>query len=473
MGGLKAWARAGLLAAALMSSAAAQEVVFEVYPPEARVFRQGGDPNPIPVPQRREGDKILVDMTGQYNSKDQVTVIVSTFDPANPQAELTREEWRQDYTTASMATAKPAVYLAPLSYWKRLLDPPRYWPGGLLAGVLLGVVGAAGALVYVMRRYSTLLTDRAAAQRASVLRDAGAEYEREFGNWLIVGKIGSGGMGEVLKAFPKNDVRRDSMVAIKLRAKFDNAQASKELTERENDERARFRIETKVLCNLNHPGIVKVHDFGEIDGQDYYAMELVAGENLQSYLDRNPRPAYREVRDLFSQMLSIVAFAHEKGVLHRDLKPLNILREPTGRLKVIDFGLARDQNQTVAYTQVGMPFAGSLEYMDPRVSLQMFGKIAPVSSDQGTDQFALGGILFLMLTGQPSIELPQDLDPAGLIPVLTRISEPRPTPRTYRPDLPEPLERVVMKMQAVRVEDRYGSVQEALDDFTAAIAPYV
>lgn len=491
MGGLRRLARAGLVVAVLAwgTPAVAQEVTpsptpettpiiatFHVYPPEARVFKQGGDPKPIPVRQVRKGGQIVADLTNEFGSNGQVTVIASVFDPRPEHRDdkLTREEWKRDFTTASILTSdKEEIYLAPLNYWERLLDPPRYWPGRLMAIVFLALGGTVGVTVYSVKRYLDNRTRRTAAERASILRDAGAEYEREFGNWLIVGKIGSGGMGEVLKAFPKDNISRDSLVAIKLRSKFDGATASKELVEKENDERARFRIETKVLSNLNHPGIVKVYDFGEFEGQDYYAMEMVQGENLQSYLDRNPRPSFKEVRDLFSQMLSIVAFAHEKGVLHRDLKPLNILREPSGRLKVIDFGLARDQNQTVAYTQVGMPFAGSLEYMDPRVSLQMFGKAAPVPSDQGTDQFALGGILFLMLTGRPSIDLPSDLDPSGLIPVLMKISEPRPSPRTLRPDLPEELERVVMTMQAVRVEDRYASLEEALADFTGAVARYV
>lgn len=276
-------------------------------------------------------------------------------------------------------------------------------------------------------------------------------------------------MGEVLRAFPADDIRRESMVAIKMRGTFDPEGATKDLVERETEDRDRFLIETRVLAGLDHPGIVKLYDWGIYDGRDYYVMELVKGESLQAYLERNPRPSFPEIRTLFSQMLDVMIFAHEKGVLHRDLKPLNILREDDGKLTIIDFGLARDQNRTVAYTQQGMPLAGSFEYMDPRVALQMFAKIEATSSDQGTDQFALGGILFLMLTGEPSIVLPEDVDNQNLVKILMEIGEPRRSALALRPDLPPGLDAVVSKMLAVDVEERYGNLKEAKAAFLEAI----
>mgnify|MGYP003376604252 CR=1 FL=1 len=426
---------------------------------------------PIQINASHPG-RVMVRVQGQSSDFQEISSTVPAVFQAKPGERVDirvagRGSWWADWTGEQQGCTGPSnvtVRLEKTPAWKRL-------------SALAGLLGLAGLLAAFGRKLVARRADRALAAvlrgRQQLLESVGAEYERILGRWLIVGKIGSGGMGEVLRAFPADDVRMDSMGAIKLRAKFDQAQATKDLSDREKDERARFAIETKVLCTLKHPGIVKVYDWGEIDGRDYYAMELVQGENLQSYLERHPRLSYREVRDLFAQALTVVGFAHDQGVLHRDLKPLNILREPNGRLKVIDFGLARDQNQTVAYTQVGMPFAGSLEYMDPRVAMQMFGKITPTPSDQGTDQFALGGILFLMLTGRPSIELPEELDAQGLLPVLTKIAEARPSPRTYRPDLPEELEKVVMTMQAVNVEDRYTSLDEAKEVFVQAIARHV
>jgi tRNA A-37 threonylcarbamoyl transferase component Bud32 len=457
--------------ALLFVPARAQTVTFEVYPQDAVISYQapspaaGQAPGPPLEPLGFAGQPI--DLSEKFDHRNILSVVVHTTDSS-------REPWKRTYTRHELSDGeKIPVFLHPRTWPYYLGDPVRYWPASFTVAVLASITAAGLAGWAGVTRLQVLRLRRAAQARAQVLEKVGAEYEREFGRWLIVGKLGSGGMGEVLKAFPRDSLALDSLVAIKMRAKFDEKRATQELKEREKEERARFAIETRVLCNLNHPGIVKVYDWGEIDGQDYYAMELVDGENLQSYLESHPRLSYAEVRDLFSQMLTVVGYAHRMGVLHRDLKPLNIIREPNGRLKVIDFGLARDQNRTVAYTQVGMPFAGSLEYMDPRVPQQMFSRTPPTPSDQGTDQFALGGILFLMLTGHPSIDLPDELDAQGLLPVLARIAEPRPSPRVFRPDLPEELEQVVMTMQAVKVEDRYSSLEEALEAFSAAIARYV
>ena len=357
-----------------------------------------------------------------------------------------------------------SVYLHPKNKLLYLTDFPFYLPKTFALTCLV----AFGGLLFGIRRAFDV---KEARRRASVLAEAKMEYEREFGQWLVIGKIGSGGMGEVLRAFPKDDIRKEKMVAIKLRTGLDVKDPTPELLERDAEDLRRFRTETKVLVNLDHHGIVKIYDWGTHEGRDYYVMDIVDGESLQSYLDRTPKPPLDEVRSLFVQLLEAMNFAHEKGVLHRDLKPLNVLRDKQGHLTVIDFGLARDQNQTVAFTQMGMPFVGSLEYMDPRVSLQMFAKITPTPSDQGTDQFALGSILFLLLTGQPAIELPAELGPQGIVPVLMQISEPRRSSREFRPELPDELHKVVETMLEVEVEKRYPDLKSARDAFVRAIDP--
>lgn len=456
----------GLLGATLVfgSPAWARDVLlkFDVYPKNAKVFYQGSDPNrPIPL-ERFDEPK---NRHSVFEGRGPVTFIAEAPDRKRwegtfPESQFDNPKFQADPTFS--------IILEPTTLRGQVKDFFHFHPG-LVAGIGLLAAFAGGLLVRLGLRKRA---DRAELSRQDLLKELGAEYERPFDKWVIVGKVGSGGMGEVLRAFPQDDIRRESMVAIKMRGSFDPEGATRDMVERESEDRDRFLIETKVLAGLDHPGIVRLYDWGIHEGRDYYVMELVKGESLQAYLERHPLPPFGEVRTLFSQMLDVMIFAHEKGVLHRDLKPLNILREPDGKLTIIDFGLARDQNQTVAYTQAGMPLAGSFEYMDPRVSLQMFAKIEATSSDEGTDQFALGGILFLMLTGKPSIDLPEDLDNQNLVQVLMQIGEPRPSARSLRRDLPEELDAVVAKMLAVDGEERFANLKEAKVAFLDAIRPH-
>lgn len=444
-----------------------QFVVFDVYPKKAVISRTAGNDdslNDIKAP----GDPIdLSKMTDQLGA---VNILVRVNNPEDPRQinEALEPRKRKKFpfigVQADGKTERISVYLHPKNKLQYLLDFPFYMPKTFA----LTCLTALGLLLWGIRRTFDV---KEAKRRAEVLAEAGMEYQRDFGQWLVVGKIGSGGMGEVLKAFPKDDIRREKMVAIKLRTGLDVKDPTPDLLERDAEDQRRFRTETKVLVNLDHHGIVKIYDWGVQDGRDYYVMDIVDGESLQSYLDRHPKPPLDEVRSIFVQLLEAIIFVHEKGVLHRDLKPLNVLRDKQGHLTVIDFGLARDQNQTVAFTQMGMPFVGSLEYMDPRVSLQMFQKITPTPSDQGTDQFALGSILFLLLTGKPAIELPEELGPQGLVPVLMQLSEPRRSPREFRPDLPDPLHKVVETMLELEVGKRYPDLKEARAAFLRAIDP--
>lgn len=464
--GWRRWrgAAVALLFFLLGSTAQAQRVTFDVYPSDAVVYREVyGEPGawtPIGAP----GFEISLKEKLADQDQGVMRVKVDTDDGS-------RVAWYETYQNVSVpANAEKQVltriYLHPKNKLDYLRDFETLYPLAfrLTALGLLGLLGIPAAVLF--RR-------REAARRAQVLAAVGAQYHRPLGQWLAVASVGAGGMGEVLKGFPIDDVRLEKLVAIKLRAGIDTSQATSEMLEREAEDRQRFRTEVRVLGSLDHPGIVKIHDWGEIDGKDYFVMDLVQGESLQSYLDRSPRLSYREVQDLFLQLLEIVDFAHKKGVLHRDLKPLNVLRNEKGRLVVIDFGLARDQNQSVAFTQQGMPMVGSLDYMDPRVALQMFQRIPPTPSDEGTDQFALGSILFLLLTGKPALELPKEMDNHTLLPVLMKIGEPRPSPRTVRPDLPEPLDQVVSRMLAVEASERFASLEQARDALLEAMRPLV
>lgn len=444
------------------------EVTFEVYPAASVISRRAaGSPSGV-SDIGTPGKPIRLTEVFRDRADEGLKVVY-----VRSKGDLSRQEdprfWQPVNFTGVGTSGKSrhiSVYLHPKSKLGYLLDFPFYRPKTFGLVVLSGL----GLFLWGVRKF---FDQREAARRAQVLADAGSEYEREFGTWIVIGKLGSGGMGEVLKAFPKDDVRREKMVAIKLRTGLEMKDPSPEMLERDAEDRRRFQTETKVLVNLDHPGIVKIYDWGVHDSRDYYVMDIVDGESLQSYLDRRPRPPLEEVRSIFVQLLEAIGYAHDKGVLHRDLKPLNVLRDKTGHLTVIDFGLARDQNQTVAFTQMGMPFVGSLEYMDPRVSLQMFQKIPPAPSDQGTDQFALGAILFLLLTGKPALELPEELGPEGLMPVLMRIGEPRRSARDVCPDLCDSLVGVVDTMLSLQVESRYPDLKAARKAFLEAIDPLV
>ncbi len=448
-----------LTVGALATPLCAQTVTFDVYPPDAKVSRVGATSTGLVALGSGKGS---IPLTSQFDENRTLKLVIEAPD---------RKAWQRTVTEGDLTEGEVlSVYLHPKNRLEYLSDFPRYLPRTFAATSVVALFLLGAGALQLKKKLAAKAVEREAVRRKDVVSEVGGEYERPFGKWLIVGKLGSGGMGEVLKAFPQDDIRKESMVALKMRTGVDLAGATRELIEHDDQDRARFQIETKVLCGLDHPGVVKVHDWGVMDGKDYFVMDLVPGESLEAFLQRNPLPSYAEVEDIFGQLLDVIIFAHQKKILHRDLKPLNVLRRNDGRVVVIDFGLARDQSRTVALTQFGMPLAGTFEYMDPRASLQAMAKQPPTPSDPATDQFSLGAILFLMLTGKPSLELAPDAD---LLTILTGVSEGRPSPRTLRPDLPEELERVVMRMLEVDAAERYPSLDEAREAFRDAISPLV
>ncbi len=215
-----------------------------------------------------------------------------------------------------------------------------------------------------------------------------AEYE-------IVAAIGAGGMGEVYRA---RDTKLQRDVAIKVLP---------DLFARDAERLARFEREAKLLAALNHPGIATIHGFEEFDGTHFLVMELVEGETLAERLARGPIPL-EEAIELFTQIAEALDAAHEKGIVHRDLKPANIKITPEGRVKVLDFGLAKvfqedapaDDASTrlrpsgfgEAGTEVGA-ILGTASYMSPE---QARGKTV----DKKTDVWAFGCCLYEALSGR-------------------------------------------------------------------------
>ncbi|HTR01552.1 MAG TPA: serine/threonine-protein kinase, partial [Thermoanaerobaculia bacterium] len=209
----------------------------------------------------------------------------------------------------------------------------------------------------------------------------------KLGPYEILGQIGAGGMGEVYKA---RDPRLGREVAIKvLPATFST----------DADRLRRFEQEAKAAGVLNHPNITAVYDIGSADGAPYVVQELLEGETLRSML-ASGKMAQRRVLDYALQIAHGLAAAHDKGIVHRDLKPENLFVTNSGRVKILDFGLAKLTQVETSGPQTNLPTAtepgvvmGTLGYMSPE---QVKGKPA----DARSDLFAFGAIFYEMLSGK-------------------------------------------------------------------------
>jgi eukaryotic-like serine/threonine-protein kinase len=257
---------------------------------------------------------------------------------------------------------------------------------------------------------------------------------KEFDHrYLILRKLGSGGMADVYLAEDKELGRR---VALKL---LDDRHA--------NDDQfvERFRREAQSAAGLNHPNIVSIFDRGQAEGTYYIAMEYLDGRTLKELLVRNgPTPVPIAI-DYARQILGALAFAHRGGIVHRDIKPHNIVVRKDGRLKVTDFGIARSGASQM--TEAGS-IVGTAQYLSPEQA-----RGAPV--DARSDLYSLGIVLYEMLTG----EVPYTGDAPVEIAMkhLTAVPEP---PSKLRPDVPHDLDAIVMRALAKDPEQRYGSAEE-------------
>jgi len=253
------------------------------------------------------------------------------------------------------------------------------------------------------------------------------------GRYLIERKLGSGGMADVYLAEDQELGRR---VALKL------------LNERHaNDEQfvERFRREAQSAAGLNHPNIVSIFDRGRAEGTYYIAMEYLDGRTLKELLVRNgPTPVPIAI-DYARQILSALAFAHRNGIVHRDIKPHNIVVRQDGRLKVTDFGIARSGASQM--TEAGS-IVGTAQYLSPEQA-----RGAPV--DARSDLYSLGIVLYEMLTGK--VPFTGDAPVEIAMKHLTAVPEP---PSKLRPGVPHDLDAIVMRALAKDPDQRYGSAEE-------------
>jgi serine/threonine-protein kinase len=261
-----------------------------------------------------------------------------------------------------------------------------------------------------------------------------------LGRYKIVAEIGQGAMGTVYKAV---DPIIDRTVAIKTI----NLNLSKqELEEYE----ARFQQEIKAAGRLNHPNIVTIYDVGKTDQVAYMAMEFLEGKELKEMIAEGKLPPTDQVVDIIAQVADGLWFAHQQEIVHRDVKPSNIMVLSGGIAKITDFGIARLPNSAVK-TMTGL-ILGSPRYMSPE---QVIGK----QLDTRTDIFSLGVVLYEALTGHA----PFDGDNINAIMYATVNTTPRP-PSSHNRDVPAMLDLIVAKAMAKSLDDRYQTVKEFADD---------
>ncbi len=265
------------------------------------------------------------------------------------------------------------------------------------------------------------------------------------GRYRIVKQIGRGGMADVYLA--KDLILDGEEVAVKvLRTNYQTDPIAV----------ARFQREARAMADLDHPHIVRITDIGEEDGQQYLAMEYVAGLDLKRYIKEHHPLSNEEAVRIMGQILLAMRLAHAKGIIHRDLKPQNILLTPDGTAKVTDFGIAVAFAET-SLTQTNS-MLGSVHYLSPE---QARGSKATIQSDI----YAMGIIFFEMLTGH----IPYDGDSAVTI-ALQHFQKPLPSVIAENPSVPQSLENVVIKATAKKLTDRYQTVSEMYVDLLSSLS---
>jgi tRNA A-37 threonylcarbamoyl transferase component Bud32 len=256
---------------------------------------------------------------------------------------------------------------------------------------------------------------------------------------LIVGRyeleelVGEGGMSTVYRAY---DTVLERRVAIKV---------LHEHFSRDPEYVERFKREARAIARLAHPNVVTVIDRGEWEGRQFIVFEHVAGENLKAVIAREgPLPVARAL-DLACQIARALAFAHELGIVHRDVKPHNVLLAAGGTAKVTDFGIARALDADEALTETGTVL-GTGQYLSPE---QASGE----RGDERSDQYSLGVVTYELLTGR----VPYAGD--NLIAVARRhIDDPVPSVRALRPEVPPRVDKVIAQAMAKQPQDRFGSM---------------
>jgi serine/threonine protein kinase len=272
-------------------------------------------------------------------------------------------------------------------------------------------------------------------------------------HYRITGKLGSGGMGIVYEA---EDVRLPRKVALKF-LPVESAD--------DPDAERRFQREADTIAQLNHPNICTIYEIDRADGRAFIAMECVEGINLKTYMARN-QLSTGAIVEIALQIAAALGSAHAKGIVHRDIKPGNIVVSPEGQIKVLDFGLAR-RFKTADTEELGLEGStipgrpmGTANYMAPERILQL-----PL--DPRSDLFSLGVVIFEMATGR--------LPFAGASPsdTVSNVLDKEPVPLTsLAPQHPKGLEDVVRRLLSKKAGDRYPAATELTAALLSVASPH-
>jgi len=266
---------------------------------------------------------------------------------------------------------------------------------------------------------------------------------KKLGLYEIVAPLGEGGMAAVYRAYQPSMNRH---VALKILPQ--HFASDPQFT-------GRFQQEAKVLAKLQHPHILPIFDFGQANGYTYIVMPLVESGTLTDLLESGPL-SLKQIRALIWQIGEALDYAHARGLIHRDVKPSNVLVDGRGNSMLTDFGLAKIVEGSAKFTETG-GLLGTPAYMSPEQ-----GRGLPL--DGRSDIYSLGVILYEMATGRQ----PFDAETPIAI-VFKHIQDPLPPPRDLNPNLPEAVEAVILKALAKDPADRYQTAREMVEALQAAI----
>ena len=257
----------------------------------------------------------------------------------------------------------------------------------------------------------------------------------------ILEKVGTGGMSDVYKA---KCHKLNRFVAVKV--------LKQEFSENENFV-SKFKVEAQAAAGLMHPNIVNVYDVGNDNGINYIVMELVEGITLKKYIEKKARLSVKEAISIAIQVSMGIEAAHNNHIIHRDIKPQNIIISKDGKVKVTDFGIAKAATSNTITSNV----MGSVHYTSPEQARGGF-------SDEKSDIYSLGITLFEMLTGR----VPFNGDTTVAI-AIKHIQEPMPTPRDYVAEIPISVEQIVYKCTQKSPDRRYQTMSELIEDLKRSL----
>lgn len=266
---------------------------------------------------------------------------------------------------------------------------------------------------------------------------------KQLGQYRIVAPLGEGGMAAVYKAYQP---AMDRYVALKILPR--HFASDPEFV-------GRFEQEAKVIARLQHVHILPVHDFGTEDGYTFIVMPFVQTGTVAGLLEKKPLPL-KQIRKIITQVGDALAYAHSRGLVHRDVKPTNILIDEIGNCLLTDFGIAKIVEGTTKFTQTGA-ILGTPAYMSPE-------QIKGEKLDGRSDIYSLGVILYEMATGRPPFIA--ETPPAIFV---KHLHDPLPPPRTLNPALPDLIERVILKSLTKEPGERYASAEEFVQAVRNAI----